>query len=328
MVNGRDGNEELKADIWLAPLHGITTYTFRNCLCRHFGGVDLMLAPFLPAQEKTRLKVRNWRDLWPENNSLKPVVPQLMGNVPEQVADTMALLHETYGYCRFNWNLGCPASPVVRHQRGCGLMPCPDRVAEVLEKASSVPGLHLSVKMRLGLHEKSESEEIVTVMNQYPLDFVVIHPRTGDQLYDGLLDWNCLEKLASRLKHTLFYSGDIFSAADYRRMTSRFPFVKGCLLGRGLLRNPFLAEEIRGMDTGDRMQRFYNYYRDLTESLLPLRKESGTLANLKELWHYYVHLVHLSEDELRALLRITDFSEFAGLTSELILDERRWKPLP
>ena len=47
--------------IWLAPLHGITSYTFRNTLCRHFGGIDCFMAPFLPAQPAGKYRQKVWQ---------------------------------------------------------------------------------------------------------------------------------------------------------------------------------------------------------------------------------------------------------------------------
>ena len=51
-------------NLWLAPLDGITNYLFRNSLCRHFGGIDCFMTPFMPVQERAKLNVTNWRDIW------------------------------------------------------------------------------------------------------------------------------------------------------------------------------------------------------------------------------------------------------------------------
>ena len=82
------------------------------------------------------------------------------------------------------------------------------------------------------------------------------------------------------------------------------------MLGRGMLRNPFLAEEIKNQDIGDKKERFLAFYQDLIEELLPIRGESGTLANLKELWHYFAGFMGFSEEKLQRLLRICDLQEF------------------
>lgn len=52
------------------------------------------------------------------------------------------------------------------------------------------------------------------------------------------------------------------------------------------------------------------FHHDLVETLLPIRGESGTLANLKELWHYYADFMQMPDVELQQLLRINDLSTF------------------
>ena len=301
--------------IWLAPLHGITSYTFRNTLCRHFGGIDCFMAPFLPAQPAGKYRQKVWQDIIPENNTALPLVPQLMGNRPDHFVDTTRMLNEQFGYEHFNINIGCPSSPVVRHTRGCGLMPHPDIVEQIVAEVTGKTPFHISLKMRLGLHNANEGRKLLTRINDYPLDFLVIHPRLGDDLYEGVPDWDTFAEFCQLTQHKIVYSGDIFTVEDYNRLSERFPQVAAWMLGRGLLRNPFLAEEIKGQKTGDNKERFLSFYQDLIEKLLPIRGESGTLANLKELWHYFAVFTGLSEEKLQQLLRICDLREFVTVSS-------------
>ena len=305
----------MKPQIWLAPLHGITSHTFRNTLCRHFGGIDFFMAPFLPAQPAGKFRPKVWQDIAPENNTALPLVPQLMGNRPEHFVDTTRMLNEHFGYERFNINIGCPSSPVVRHTRGCGLMPHPDIVEQIVAEVSERTPFRLSLKMRLGLHSADEGRHLLTRLNDYPLDFLVIHPRLGVDLYEGTPDLDTFEEFCQITRHKIVYSGDVFSTEDYERLSERFPQVAAWMLGRGMLRNPFLAEEIKGQDTGDKNGRFNAFYHDLIDKLLPIRGESGTLANLKELWHYFAHFTHTSDEELQQILRICDLQEFVKVSS-------------
>jgi tRNA-dihydrouridine synthase len=317
-------------EIWLAPLHGLTHYHFRNCLFRHYSGFNAAISPFVPVQETAKLNVRKWKDLAPENNSEVELIPQLMGIVPSHFMDTMHALHQEFGYTRFNWNLGCPMAPIVRKRRGCGLMPFPDKVEAVVEAACQLP-YRFSVKMRLGMHSPEEGLEIARRLNQYPLEFVVIHPRLGEQQYAGVPDWDALESLLSVLQHPVVYSGDIFQAADYERLSLRFPQIKIWLLGRGILRNPRLAEEIKGVVTKkddvsefnkfcddnvglragmDEIILFNEFYEDLKQTLEAYRGANGSLSVLKELWHYFACFCQLTEEQLHSLLVIRDPEEF------------------
>ena len=325
-------------ELWLAPLHGLTHYHFRNCLFRHYSGFNAAISPFVPVQETAKLNVRKWKDLAPENNATVELIPQLMGIIPAHFGDTLNALHQEFGYIRFNWNLGCPMAPIVRKRRGCGLMPFPDEVEAVVEAACQLP-YRFSVKMRLGMHSLEEGLEIARRLNQYPLEFVVIHPRLGEQQYAGVPNWNALEELLSVLLHPVVYSGDVFQVADYERLSARFPQIKTWLLGRGVLRNPGLAEQIQSFaskkegtfvfDTfceakesvriGEKEAvRFNEFYEDLRQTLEAYRGATGSLSVLKELWHYFAHYFHLTEDQLHSLLIIQDPDAFDAAVKKLL----------
>lgn len=272
----------------------------------------------MPTQERAKLNVSNWKDIWPKNNTCCPTTPQLMGNVPEHFVETTKLLNETYGYTHFNWNIGCPVAQVVRRKRGCGVMPETDRVEAVVKAMTEQTDFVFSIKMRLGLHSPDEGLRILERMEKYPLEYICIHPRLGEQLYEGVPDWDTFDCFCQNTSHRLIYSGDIVYKSDYETLQQRYPNIQDWMLGRGILRNPFLAEEIKGIPTGDKRERFLKYYQLWVADLLPLRKERGTLHNLKELWHYYADFVSASPEDLRNLLRINEFDKFFDRSLEML----------
>lgn len=100
--------------------------------------------------------------------------------------------------------------------------------------------------MRLGLDTSEEGLHVIDVLNQYPLGGVIIHARTGKQMYTGCVDLDSFEAIASACKHELTYNGDIFTYDDFIRISTRFPYIKNFMLGRGALSNPFLPSAIKG----------------------------------------------------------------------------------
>jgi tRNA-dihydrouridine synthase len=133
----------------LAPLRGFTDAVFRNAFQRHFQGVEMAVAPFVTTVNGTRIKSSHLRDLAPAKNRALPVVPQILGND----ADTFICLARTLldlGYTEINWNLGCPYPMVAKKMRGSGLLPHPDTIERILEKALNGFTGKLSIKTRLG----------------------------------------------------------------------------------------------------------------------------------------------------------------------------------
>jgi tRNA-dihydrouridine synthase B len=106
------------------------------------------------------------------------------------------------GYREINWNLGCPFPMVAKKYRGSGLLPHPDRIDRMLDKTLDGFSGKLSIKTRLGRFSSDEMDRLIPVFNRYPLNRVIVHPRTGVQMYAGSVDLKafeaCLTHLPSR----------------------------------------------------------------------------------------------------------------------------------
>ena len=226
------------------------------------------------------------------------------------------------GYERFNWNIGCPAAQVVRKRRGCGIMPYLEMVEAVVSEVANQTTCRFSIKMRLGLKRPQESFQILERLQGYPLDFVAVHPRLGVQEYEGVPDLTAFQQLQNAFHYHFVYSGDIVDLLSYHHIQSYFNVVDCCLLGRGILRNIFLAEELQSGKTLPRevrFRRFQHFYEDYTNTLLSARGPHAALANLKELWHYFATFFHLSPENLIELLRCTDYTAFDALAHDIVL---------
>jgi len=294
----------------MAPMRGITTMYYRQAFVRHFRGLDLAMAPFIPTVKAERINPKLLRDILPENNTDLPLIPQLIGNNAADFVQMARALHEL-GYEEVNWNLGCPHKPIRNKRRGSGLLPHPELVDAFLDEVISESPCRVSVKVRLGVANKSELLALIPVLNRYPLSEVIIHPRTAEQMYDGKADLDAFEGAFHQLAPPVCYNGDIDRLSFYRQVKERFPDISRFMLGRGLLSNPFLCEEIKfttentegHRDTSsvnsvpsgkiNYIERIAAFHDDLLrEYEAVLHGDHPVLGKMKEFWTY--QSVHLS----------------------------------
>jgi tRNA-dihydrouridine synthase B len=273
----------------LAPLQGVTDHHFRNSWSLFFGGIDEMVTPFIPAVTGERVKPLHIRDVLPENNAPElNIIPQVLANNARGMLLLAGALKQL-GYKEMNWNLGCPSLVVSRHGRGCGLMPKPGVVGDILAEIMGDLPLKLSVKLRSGMYSNAELPDILHVLNDFPLSCIIHHPRLGVQMYDGTPDLESFAVTLKMSKHPVVYNGDIMTVEDLRVLQRRFPEVDQWMLGRGVLKNPLLPEQIRGNlpvpVTIDRIRQFYLHLEDSlsAQGLSPQRLSS----RLKEYWQYF-----------------------------------------
>jgi len=275
--------------IYLAPIQGITDRIYRNLFPLYFKGVDMAIAPFISSSKKMKPVNNLLREFYPDKNTGITTIPQIMSSKPEDFTKLANALYDI-GYGTVNWNLGCPFPMVVKKGRGAGMLCYPARIESFLEKTMPALKPKLSIKLRIGLKYPDEVLQLIPIFNQYPLEELIIHPRTGVQMYEGKVDLDMFEQCLNLTKHRVVYNGDIDSFEKFEMLSLRFGSIKRWMIGRGLIGNPFLAEKIKFNTEKpyDEKIRIMRAFHDnlFTEYLKILHGPAHITNKMKEIWTY------------------------------------------
>jgi tRNA-dihydrouridine synthase B len=276
---------------YLAPLRGVTDHIFRNAFETHFGRFDYLLTPFIPTVKGIVVNPSHIKDIALEHNDPERIIPQIIGNNPD---DIIMLARHLYsmGYSSVNLNMGCPHPQITRKKRGSGMLPYPDFIDSVLSGIFSSITQPFSVKIRLGLESSDEFNGVIPVLNNYAIHEITIHPRTGIQMYDGTVDLDAFDKYYRCLKHTICYNGDIWSKQHFDEYRLRFQTINRWMLGRGVVQDPFMLEELR---SGVSIRRDLLAVRSFHDEIFNRSRErlcgpAHLLGKMKELWAYIANL--------------------------------------
>ena len=316
----------------LGPFQGITDAPFRNVFKRHFGGIDKFYTPFFTGIHKEdHAKNLQGEEIDPRYNDVETLTPQILSTDAEEIL-RFAKQCKELGYKEINLNMGCPFPRVANKKRGCGLLPYPDKVEAMLESVfEQIGDMKFSVKCRLGYFSPEEINAIIPIFNRFPLSELIIHPRIGKQLYKGEADVERFKALIPYINAPLVYNGDIFSVDSFmhiqgviagedrkssirRREASQSPtLINSFMLGRGILANPFLAEEIRGgaYNAPERTERLHAYVLDLYGDRLHHAGGSPkVLGRMKELWSYLMNSFEEPQVVWRKIKKINALREY------------------
>lgn len=308
----------------LGPFQGITDAPFRNVFKRHFGGVDKFYTPFFTGIHKEEhAKNLQGEEIDPRYNNVETLTPQILSTDAEEIL-RFAKQCQQLGYKEINLNMGCPFPRVANKKRGCGLLPYPDKVENMLDRVFDEIDIKFSVKCRLGYFNPEEIDAIIPIFNKYPLSELIIHPRIGKQLYKGEADVERFKALIPSINAPLVYNGDIVSVESFVRIngilndgpstgSGTCKTVEQFMLGRGILAHPFLAEQIKNdtADTDDKTERLHNYVLDLYEDRL--RHAGGSpkvLGRMKELWSYLMNSFEEPQVVWRKIKKINALKEY------------------
>lgn len=294
--------------IYLAPMEGVTTYHYRRTYEKHFGNIDRYFTPFI---SNKKMGKRDLDGILPEHNPGQELIPQIMSNKAE---DFLAITEElsTYGYKIVNLNLGCPSGTVVNKKRGSGFLAYPRELEDFLTEIFNYCPLQISVKTRIGVEEEGEWMEILSVYKKFPMEELIIHPRLRNDFYKNEVHLSAFEIAYDNISVPLCYNGELNSPEDVKKIKEKFPNLDRIMIGRGILRYPYLVNQIRKWeekqgdfakeDVSIYMKKLRDFHDDLYLGYQEIMSgDKNTLFKMKEFWSYFGCSFEGSEKPLKLI---------------------------
>lgn len=306
----------------LAPMQGFSDQIYRSTLC-HIGGVDVFYAPYIKV-ESGKIKAKSLTDIAPETNAGMTVVPQVLANKTDDML-LVARAVGDLGYTELNWNLGCPFPMVAKRQLGAGLLPYPDKIDNLLTDFEAQSDMALSVKMRLGYLSPDEFWPVLEVLNRHRIKEIIVHPRIGKQMYNGVADSGVLPEIIAKSAHPIAYNGDIRTAEQAHKLLDSNPTITHLMIGRGLLSNPFLALEIKGQTPNGYIRRnlLMNFVGTIAERQLDRLQGAGHfLQKMTTYWEYWSQMFDDAHRALKTVKKCRSVEEYTDKVQEMVLG---WK---
>lgn len=310
--------------LYLAPLQGLTDLPFRIAFAKTFGNVvDYAVSPFISLTHgDSNSNFKKLKDVLPEaNEGAIPLIPQILGNNPEHflaLADTLWDMN----YTEINWNLGCPVKRVSNKKRGSGLLPYPELIDSFLETVFEKVKQEISLKIRLGSADENEIFELLPIFNKYPLKNITIHPRIGIQMYEGGLYWDTFAKCLPEIHCPVIFNGDLLNTNDIQHIYSSYPTINSVMIGRGLLINPLLSGNAKGIVYENPKEKLLEFVLCLQDELSRKKSERAVLNKMKEYWSYLSQNFNNSERIFAQIQVIDNLQSLEQKTKEIISGKR------
>ncbi|CUU47570.1 tRNA dihydrouridine synthase [Clostridium beijerinckii] len=301
---------------YFAPLEGVTGYIYRNAYETFFGQIDKYFMPFISPTKNKSFTSRELNDVLLEHNQGINVIPQILTNNSEYFTDTVNQLTK-FGYDEVNLNLGCPSGTVVAKYKGSGFLAQRKLLDEFLEDIFSNASTKISIKTRIGKDSPDEFYELIEIFNKYPLEELIIHPRIQTDFYKNKPNMEVFKDALALSKNPVCYNGDIFNAEDYTQLSETYPKLETVMLGRGLIANPGLIEEIKTNRLMDKelMKAFHDKVCIGYEEVLS--GDRNVLFKMKELWFYMIHIFTNSDKYAKKIRKTNNLQEYKGIISSM-----------
>lgn len=234
------GNVELRNNVILAPMAGVTDLPFR-VLCKEQGAGLLCME--MVSAKAIYYGSKNTEELMKISPAEMPVSLQLFGSDADIMAD-MAKKIEEKPFAVLDINMGCPVPKVVNNGEGSALMKNPKLAEEIITKMVKAIKKPVTVKIRKGFDEAHlNAVEMAKIAEASGAAAVAVHGRTREQYYAGKADWDCIRAVKEAVKIPVIGNGDVTDALSAERLLKETG-CDGVMVGRAAQGNPFIFREI------------------------------------------------------------------------------------
>jgi tRNA-dihydrouridine synthase B len=233
------GTVALSSPLAVAPMAGMTDTAFRRLVKRH-GGCGLVVSEMVSSEGLVRGidRTLEYAEFTEEE---RPVSIQIFGGDPARMAEAARIV-EGMGADIVDVNMGCPVPKIARHNAGCSLMREPAHAASVIRAMSAAVSIPVTVKMRAGWSDADRNAPtLARMVEDAGAAAVAVHGRTAQQSYSGSADWDIVAAIADVLQIPVLGSGDCVEPGQVVRRLGEG--ADGVLVGRGVLRNPWILSQ-------------------------------------------------------------------------------------
>jgi tRNA-dihydrouridine synthase B len=236
----RLGPFDLKNNVFLAPMAGITDRPFRE-LCLRLGA-GLAVAEMTSANPALR-HTRKSALRADHGHEAEPRAVQIAGSDPVQMAD-YARYNVDRGAQVIDINMGCPAKKVCGTFAGSALLRDEALVGRILDAVVAAVDVPVTLKLRTGWdHGSRNALAVVRIAEAAGIAMLTLHGRTRADRFQGAAEYDTIRAVKAAVSIPVVANGDITTPAKARRVLD-YTGADAVMIGRGAQGRPWLLREI------------------------------------------------------------------------------------
>ena len=228
-------------------------------------------------------------------------------------------------------NLGCPAPVVYRKCAGGGLLREPQKIDAILGALRYAVTIPFTVKTRIGFSSPAEFDVLLPLFAKHAIDLLIVHGRTVTQMYRPGVRYDLIARAARELCCPVFANGNVHSPDQALALVAETG-VRGLMIGRGAIRNPWLFDQIRQRYRGEKVRLptgrdVLTYIREIWDAeVTPGVRKSAQVRRMKKFMSFIGEGV--GERFLHQIHRVTTEVDLFRICEEFLAHDQPMKLEP
>ncbi len=234
------GNYQLKNNLIVAPMAGVTDRPFRELCLRY--GAGMAVSEMMSANPKLWKTSKSKQRMVHEGESgIRSV--QIAGSDPQLMADAAQFSVEN-GAQIIDINMGCPAKKVNKKLAGSALLQYPNIIEEILTAVVKAVDVPVTLKTRTGWDtENKNCLQIAKLAEDCGIQALALHGRTKACMYKGEAEYDSIKAVKEAISIPVIANGDIDSP-EKAKFVLEYTGADALMIGRPAQGRPWIFQEI------------------------------------------------------------------------------------
>ncbi|WP_043886778.1 tRNA dihydrouridine synthase DusB [Vibrio sp. 16] len=235
------GNYQLKNNLIVAPMAGVTDRPFRELCLRY--GAGMAVSEMMSSNPKLWKTSKSKQRMVHEGESgIRSV--QIAGADPQLMADAAQFSVEN-GAQIIDINMGCPAKKVNKKLAGSALLQYPDIIEDILKAVVNAVDVPVTLKTRTGWDTDNKNcVQIAKLAEDCGIQALALHGRTKACMYKGEAEYNSIKAVKQAISIPVIANGDIDSP-EKAKFVLEYTGADALMIGRPAQGRPWIFQEIQ-----------------------------------------------------------------------------------
>ncbi|MCG9650500.1 tRNA dihydrouridine synthase DusB [Vibrio brasiliensis] len=235
------GKHQLKNNLIVAPMAGVTDRPFRELCLRY--GAGMAVSEMMSSNPKLWKTSKSKQRMVHEGESgIRSV--QIAGADPQLMADAAQFSVEN-GAQIIDINMGCPAKKVNKKLAGSALLQYPDIIEDILKAVVNAVDVPVTLKTRTGWDTDNKNcVQIAKLAEDCGIQALALHGRTKACMYKGEAEYDSIKAVKQAISIPVIANGDIDSP-EKAKYVLEYTGADALMIGRPAQGRPWIFQEIQ-----------------------------------------------------------------------------------